>query len=425
VQPGGSDTGSTLAHLEGALSGRTYPSDELFRCDPADGKPLLARYDLERAARVLTREHLAASRLGGMWRWAPLLPVRSSRWITTLGEGATPLLRAPRLGRALGVPNLLMKAEGLNPTGSFKARGMSAAVSRASELGVTSFIAPSAGNAAGALAAYGAAAGARVTVLMPADAPAANKTEVAVCGGLLILVDGLISDCGRVAAQMASVTGAFDVSTLKEPYRVEGKKTMGLELAEDLGWRLPDAVVYPTGGGTGLVGMWKAFAELEALGLIDSHRPAMVSVQAAGCAPIVRAFQQGERFAQPWSDARTRASGLRVPSAIGDFLILDALRESGGTAVAVEEDAIARAQATAGRNGAGYVSPETAAALAALPLLRERGVLSSSDEVVVFDTGVGHKYPPPADLPSPVVVNPRDVDLERLVALDGHSWPAD
>ncbi len=359
---------------------------------------------------------MARRREGGIWRWAELLPVRDREHVVHLGEGDTPLLPQTRLGRALGVPLLSTKVEGLNPTGSFKARGMAAAVSRALELGATSFIAPSAGNAAGALAAYGAAAGAEVTVLTPVDAVPVNRHEVLAMGARLILVEGLISDCGRISTALAPRIGAFDVSTLKEPYRVEGKKTMGLELAEQHGWRLPDVIVYPTGGGTGLVGMWKAFDELEALGLIGAERPRMVSVQSEGCAPIVRAFEAGERFAEPWKDAETRASGIRVPSAVGDFLILDALRESGGTAIAVDENAISEMQTFAGRMGTGYVSPESAAALAAVPELHARGEVSADERVVVFDCGIGQKYPPPPNLPESPVVDPEVLDLEALAA---------
>ncbi|MBA2533839.1 MAG: threonine synthase [Rubrobacter sp.] len=405
---------STLTHLEGALSGERYAADALMGLDPADNRPLLARYDLEKAARTLTASSLAKRRTGGLWRWAELLPVRDRNQIVYLGEGDTPLLAQSRLGEALGVPRLATKAEGLNPTGSFKARGMAVAVSRAVELGVTSFIAPSAGNAAGALAAYGAAAGAQVTVLTPVDATPVNRQEVLAMGARLILVRGLISDCGKISTALADSIGAFDVSTLKEPYRVEGKKTMGFELAEQLGWRLPDVIVYPTGGGTGLVGMWKAFDELEALGLIGPQRPRMVSVQSEGCAPIVRAFERGDRFAEPWQNADTRASGIRVPSAVGDFLILDSLRGSNGTAVAVSEDSISEMQTFAGRLGAGYVSPESAAALAAVPVLRERGEVERHEEVVVFDCGIGQKYPPPRDLPESPVVDPDDLDLDTL-----------
>ncbi len=411
------ETGSTLTHLEGALSGTNYPADDLMGLDPSDGRPLLARYDLERAARTLTTESLASRRTGGLWRWKELLPVKDAGKVVYLGEGDTPLLSPSRLGEVLGIPGLTIKAEGLNPTGSFKARGMAVAVSRAVELGVTAFIAPSAGNAAGALAAYGAAAGTQVTVLTPVDATPANRQEVLVMGGRLILVQGLISDCGKISTALADRIGAFDVSTLKEPYRVEGKKTMGFELAEQCGWRLPDVIVYPTGGGTGLVGMWKAFDELEGLGLIGPHRPRMVSVQSEGCAPIVRAFEGGERFAEPWQNAMTRASGIRVPSAVGDFLILDALHESGGTAVAVPEGAISEMQMLAGRYGGGYVSPESAAALAAVPLLRERGEVDRNENVVVFDCGIGQKYPPPHDLPEPPTVDPQHLDIEALAGL--------
>jgi threonine synthase len=408
------DTGSTLTHLEGALSRERYQADELIGLDPVDGRPLLARYDIEKAARTLTAESLAERRTGGLWRWTELLPVRGRSNVVYLGEGDTPLLAQARLGESLGVPRLCTKAEGLNPTGSFKARGMAVAVSRARELGVTSFVAPSAGNAAGALAAYGAAAGAQVTVLTPEDATPANRQEVLAMGARLILVRGLISDCGKISTALAPKIGAFDVSTLKEPYRVEGKKTMGFELAEQHGWRLPDVIVYPTGGGTGLVGMWKAFHELEELGLVGSDRPRMVSVQSEGCAPIVRALEAGDRFAEPWQDAHTRASGIRVPSAVGDFLILDSLKESGGTAVAVSEDSISEMQAFAGRMGAGYVSPESAAALAAVPELRNRGEIDPDEEVVVFDCGIGQKYPPPQDLPEPPTIDPDDLDLDAL-----------
>src|SRR4051794_40680083 len=389
------DFPSALTHLEGSESAASYDPDQLIGLDPADDRPLLARYDLDRAAATLTREALHHRRAGGLWRWAEILPVREAEHRIHLGEGSTPLLPVPRLGTALGVPNLRVKAEGLNPTGSFKARGMAAAVSRAAELGATALTAPSAGNAGGALAAYGAAAGLRVTVVMPRDVPPVNREEALVMGAEVILHDGLIDECGAVSRRIAEETGAFDVSTLKEPYRVEGKKTMGLELAEDLGWRLPDAIVYPTGGGTGLIGMWKGFGELEQLGLIGPERPRMIAVQTEGCAPIVRAFEAGERRAARWEDAHTRAGGLRVPQAVGDTLILDALRASQGTAIAVSEEALTEAQLLAGRLMGAYVAPESGAAFAAVRLLRERGDLGASEEVVVFDCGIGQKYPPP------------------------------
>jgi threonine synthase len=344
--------------------------------DPCDGRPLLARYDLAAAARTLTLDTLAARRSGGLWRWAEILPVHCATNVVFLGEGGTPLVPVPRLGQALGAPRLALKAEGCNPTGSFKARGMAVAVSRARDLGVRSLVAPSAGNAGGALAAYGAGAGLEVTVVMPADVPAASRDEALVCGARVLLVEGSISDCGRVATTVAQLTGVFDVATLREPYRVEGKKTMGLELAEDLGWHLPDVIIYPTGGGTGLIGVCKAFDELERLGLIGSARPRMVAVQTEGCAPIVRAWRSRVQQAEPWADARTRAGGLRVPSPIGDALMLEALRGCGGIAVAVPEEQIDEAQRLAGRLGGGYVGPETAAALAAVAALRRSGTSS-------------------------------------------------
>ena len=410
-------TTSTLSHLVGALSGATYDADRLWGLDPADGRPLLARYDLQSAALTLTKAAMTTRRTTGMWRWSELLPVRNPAARIHLGEGATPLLPAPRLGAVLGVPGVFVKAEGVNPTGSFKARGMAAAVSRAAELGATSLIAPSAGNAAGALAAYGAAAGLDVTVVMPTDVPAAHREECLLSGAAVLLVDGLINDCGAIAGRIAAVTGAFDVSTLKEPYRVEGKKTMGLELAEDFGWRLPDVVVYPTGGGTGLVGMHKAFDELQAMGLIDAKRPRLVSVQTSGCAPIVRAFDDGQRFATPWTGGHTRAAGIRVPAAVGDFLILDAIRASDGTAIAVDEQDMDAGQRAAGRCGLGYVSPETGAVVAAVGQLRSSGWIQRDEEVVVFDTGIGHKYPPPPGLADPPIVAAGETDTEKLVAL--------
>ena len=403
-------TASTLAFLEGSRSRIRYNADELQGTDPADGRTLLARYDLDAARGRLTKEAVARRR-GGLWRWEELLPVRRRSFITTLGEGATPLLPPARLARKLGVHGLHIKAESVNPTGTFKARGMAVAVSRAAELGAEHLVAPSAGNAAGALAAYAAAAGLHATVVMPADAPAANQQEVLICGARLILLDGLISDCGKLARLICEQTGAFDVATLREPYRVEGKKTLGFELAEDFGWSLPDAVVYPTGGGTGLIGMWKAFDELEALGLIGSVRPRMYAVQSDGCAPIVRAFERGTEFAEPWSGAATRAAGIRVPSALGDHLILECLRRSGGGAVAIPEAEIGTMQAYAAREGAGYLSLESAAALAALPVMREKGLIGAGERIALFDTGAGFKSEAPAQ------------DGPAVVPNDPNAWP--
>jgi threonine synthase len=405
-------TGSALTHLEGSLSGKRYEADRLMGLDPEDQRPLLARYDLAAASRTLTRESLRDRAEGGLWRWRELLPVQRWERVTFLGEGATPLHAPARLRGRLGLPRLLVKLESLNPTGSFKARGMAVAVSRAAELGATHLVAPSAGNAGGALAAYAAAAGVRATVVMPADAPEVNQVEVAVAGATLVLLDGLISDCGRFARLVGEQLGAFDMSTLKEPYRVEGKKTMGFELAEQLGWRLPDAIVYPTGGGTGLVGMWKAFEELEAMGMVGAERPRMFAVQAETCAPIVRAFEEGEKFARPWEGATTAAAGIRVPSAVGDFLILDCLRRSGGGAVTVSETEMLAAQRELAVHGLGYTSLETAAAAAGLRRLVESHAIEAAETVILFDTGAGFKSAAPRDRPTPPPV-PNDPSTWR------------
>lgn len=409
-------TQSALTHLEGALSHVSYSADELATLDPLDGRPLLARYDLDGAAKTMRDgQRDARAPVRGVWRWRDILPVRDWSHVMTLGEGSTPLLQAARLGSAYGISDLRVKAESLNPTGSFKARGMTVAVSRAIELGATSFVMPSAGNAGGALAAYAAVAGVRATVVMPSDAPIVNQAEVVACGADLILVDGLISDCGRLTARIAERTGAFNLSTLKEPYRVEGKKTMGIELAEDLGWSLPDVIVYPAGGGTGLIGMWKAFAELEAMGRIGSARPRMVCVQVDGCAPLVRAFLAGKHFAEPWADATTEAAGLRVPSTVGDFLVLEAVTASGGTAIAVPEGELASTQAFAASHGAGFLSLETAAVFASLPELRSQGAVGPRDTVVVFDTGAGFKSTLP-DVPQRRSVSANDADWDSLLS---------
>ena len=400
-------TGSTLTTLLGSMSGKTYDADALIGLDPADQRPLLAQYSLE----TFSRDTLAARTSGGLWRWRELLPVRDTRFITYLGEGSTPLQPL----RAFGLSSLLVKRESLNPTGSFKARGMAVAVSRAIELGATHLVAPSAGNAGGALAAYAAAAGVRATVVMPADAPAVNQVEVLVTGADLVLLDGLISDCGRLSAVIRDEVGAFDLSTLKEPYRVEGKKTMGLELAEQLDWRLPDAIVYPTGGGTGIVGMWKAFHELASLGLVGPERPRFYCVQAEGCAPIARAFERGENFAEPWKDAATAAAGLRVPSAVGDFLILEAIRETGGSALAVPDAEMFAGQKQLARAGLGYASLETAAAAAGLAALVEQGRIARDETVVLFDTGAGFKSEPPSFTAPATVPHDPQFWRERVV----------
>jgi threonine synthase len=369
----------------------------------ACGKVLFARYDLD-GVRNSVKSWEFATRRWDMWRYWELLPIRNAANVISLGEGLTPLvgMRAEAL-RALGMEGgeVLLKDEGQNPTASFKARGLSAAVSRAKELGAQSIALPSAGNAGAAAAAYAAAAGLACHVAMPKDVPELNRVEASIYAADVMLVDGLISDAGRLIRELAPQHAWFDVSTLKEPYRQEGKKTMGIELAEQGGWGdacLPDVIVYPTGGGTGIVGMRKAFDELEALGWIGPHRPKMIVVQSEGCAPIVRAFERGERFAEPWPNAQTIAAGLRVPVAIGDYLILDAVRDTGGTAIAVSEDAIRDAQLEMGRLAGVYAAPEAAATWAAACALRRTGFLSGNERVVLFCTGMGLKYPAPAGL---------------------------
>jgi threonine synthase len=380
--------GSFLSHLECSACGLTYTADELHTVCRSCGKVLLARYDLARARESVKRDDLSG-RHASLWRYAEVLPVRDSANVVTLGEGGTPLLAAPRLGHSLGCKRLMVKDEGLNPTGSFKARGMAVAVSRAKELGASSLGTPSAGNAACAMSAYAARAGMSAYVFMPVDAPAMNQTECVAYGAHLFLVNGLISDCGRIVRREGPERGWFDVSTLREPYRAEGKKTMGYELAEQLGWRLPDVIVYPTGGGTGIVGMWKAFDEMEELGWIDSRRPRMISVQSSGCAPIVRAYQRGENRAEPWANAQTIAGGLRVPSAIGDYLILEAIRKSGGTAVSVSDDEIIEAMRDITSQEGIFVSTEAAATVAGLRTLLASGGVDPDAEIVLFLTGSG------------------------------------
>src|SRR5215212_1351562 len=355
---------STLTHLECGACAATYKPDQLINLCPACGKPLLARYDLRRAAATLTRDSLATRRTD-MWRYQEVLPVRDDTMILSLGEGWTPLIHAARLGERIGCANTYIKDESLNPTGSFKARGLSAAVSRAYELGVPALALPSAGNAAGAMSAYAAAVGLPAHVFMPADVPQPFQAECRALGAQVTLVNGLINDCGAKVREGVAAHGWFDVSTLKEPYRLEGKKTMGYELAEQFNWQLPEVILYPTGGGTGLIGMWKAFAELEALGLIGAERPRMVSVQADGCAPIVRAFQSGAEHAELWQGAHTVADGLRVPVAVGDFLIIRAIRASGGAAIAVPDDAMIEHANLIGATTGIFAAPEGGACLAA------------------------------------------------------------
>jgi len=383
---------SALSHLECAACGS--------RCDAAQvqgtcscGSPLLARYDVERVAAHLKPADIAG-RPPDLWRYHELLPVSDAGQVVSLGEGMTPLLEMPRLGRALGVPGLLMKDEGLIPTGTFKARGAAVGVSRAAELGVTGVAMPTNGNAGAAWAAYAARAGMRSLIVMPAAAPPITRAECAAAGAELYLVDGLIGDAGRlVAAALATRPDYQDTSTLKEPYRVEGKKTMGLEIAEQLGWRVPAVIVYPTGGGVGIIGIYKALLELRELGWIGRDLPRLVAVQASGCAPIVKAFASGARQSEPWPDPRTVAFGLTVPKALGDFLVLDAIYATEGTAVAVDDQALLADQREVARLEGSFICPEGAACVTAVRQLRESGWLSRTDEVVVLNTGTGLKYP--------------------------------
>jgi len=377
-------------HLECTATGETVDSEQLIGLSSV-GKPLFARYDLD-AIRGGFQMKDVACRRADLWRYAEVLPVRDPAARIALGEGWTPMIDAPRTARRLGVARVWVKDEGQNPTGSFKARGLGLAVSRALELGAEELALPSAGNAGSAAAAYGAAAGLPVHVVVPTDTPAPILEEMAALGADVQLLDGLISDCGKVVKKGVEEKGWFDLSTLKEPYRVEGKKTMGYELVEQLGGRLPDAIVYPTGGGTGLIGMWKAFDEMEALGWIGSERPKMFTVQAAGCAPMVRAWESGEEHAEMWQGAETYASGLRVPGAVGDFLILRALRASGGGAVAVADHVMADWVAKLGIDTGIFAAPEGGATAAAVPMLMEKGLISPDDEVVLFNTGSGLKY---------------------------------
>ncbi len=390
-----------VTHLECALCGLRHEAGVLQNLCVECGKPLLVRYDLEKAARTLTRETLK-TRESSLWRYREVLPVETRENTVSLGEGWTPLFKTDKLAATLPVKiDLYIKDEGQNPTQSFKARGMTAAISMAKELGVKKLAVPSAGNAAGALAAYAAMAGMEANIFMPSDTPKANIIECEQTGANVTLIDGLITDCGKIIAERKEAEGWFDVSTLKEPYRVEGKKTMGYELFEHFSQiqnpkseiqNLPDVIMYPTGGGTGLIGMWKAFDEMQQMGWIGAKRPRMVTVQSTTCAPIVRAFEKGERFADEFENAATVASGLRVPKAIGDFLILDAIRASGGTAIAVTDAELVAAVGEIGAATGIFTAPEGAACLPALRKLIDSGFISGGESVVIFNTGAGVKY---------------------------------
>ncbi len=375
-----------LQHLECSNCNETYPHEIPQNVCHSCGKPLFARYALDQLADTWKPDHLL-SRAPSLWRYKELLPVCDEADIVSLGETMTPLIHAKRLGDQLGLPELWIKDESRLPTGSFKARGLAMAVSKAKALGIKKLAIPSAGNAATALSVYAACAGISSYIFMPKDTPTFNQETCRLAGANVTLIDGLITDAGKIVAERKKDKGWFDVSTLKEPYRVEGKKTMGFELAEQFGWKLPDVIIYPTGGGTGIVGMWKGFAELENIGWIGKKRPRFISVQAAGCAPIVKAWNEDMPTAVPWQNAQTVASGLRVPQAIGDFLILDAIRKSGGAAIAVTDDAISEAMQLLPTTEGILTCPEGAATVAALKPLVANGTLTSSDQIVLFNTG--------------------------------------
>ena len=395
-----------VTHLECAATGERYDADLVHNLSRA-GKPLLVRYDLAGVKRALTKEALAA-RPPDLWRYREMLPVRRTGDIVSLGEAMTPLVPLPALAKKLRGGEILVKDEGRLPTGSFKARGLVMAVSMAKAFGIKHMAIPTNGNAGAALAAYASHAGIKTTIFCPEDTPEINLSEIGIQGATVYRVNGLIDDCGKIVGEGKEKVGWFDVSTLKEPYRIEGKKTMGLELAEQLGWSVPDVIFYPTGGGTGLIGMWKAFAELEAIGLIGKMRPRMVAVQAAGCAPMVRAYEKGEEHAPRWENAATIAAGIRVPQAIGDFLILRAVRESGGFAIAVDDAAIAAGVDEVAREEGFLLCPEGAATYAAYKQSLADGRLKNSDQVVLFNCATGLKYPLP----------PIERTLDRLKPID-------
>ena len=382
-----------VTHLECAATGDRYAADEIHNLSRA-GKPLLVRYDLDGVSKSFSKEALNR-RAPDLWRYRELLPVRRLADIVSLGEAMTPIVPLPKLAAKLSAAELLVKDEGRLPTGSFKARGLVVAVSMAKALGIKHMAMPSNGNAGAALAAYASHAGIKTTIFCPQDTPEVNVSEIGLQGATVYRVYGLIDDCGKIVGEGKEKIGWFDVSTLKEPYRIEGKKTMGLELAEQFGWTVPDVIFYPTGGGTGLIGMWKAFAELEAIGFIGKKRPRMVAVQASGCAPMVRAYEAGVEHAERWDNAHTIASGIRVPEAIGDFLILRAVRESGGFAIAVSDEAITQALDEAAREEGLLLCPEGAATYAAYKQSLAEGRVKKSEQALLFNCATGLKYPLP------------------------------
>ena len=384
-------TNSTFSHLECSKCGVKYSKTELHNLSPCCTLPLFPQYDLEKAKSILHKKDLK-SRESNMWRYREIMPVEFKENIISLGEGWTPLVQANRLGELKGFSNLYLKNESINPTGSFKDRGMSVAISKAREFHLKNIAIPTAGNAGGSAAAYAAKAGQEAFIFMPNDTPKAFQVECDQYGANVEMIDGLISDCGKIVGERKEKEGWFDISTLKEPYRVEGKKTMGYELAEQFNWDLPDVIIYPTGGGTGLIGMWKAFDEMETMGWISSKRPKMISVQAKGCSPIVDAFDQGLDRAQPFQNPKTSALGLRVPAAVGDFLILNSIRESEGIALSVTDDELMTGTKEIGSSEGIFSAPEGGATVAALPKLLDRGIIKPNDRIVLFITGSGLKY---------------------------------
>jgi threonine synthase len=406
-----------VTHLESALTGERLEAGRLQTTH--QGRPLWVRYDLDKVRQAVKPADFV-QRTPSLWRYWELLPLPFDHEPVTLGEGMTPLIPCPRLGREMGLERLTIKDESQLPTGSFKSRGMTVAVSMALQLGLQRLAIPTAGNAGGALAAYGARAGMEVYVFMPEDTPRINQVEAHLCGARVFLVNGLITDCGRLVREGTQPMGWFDMSTLKEPYRLEGKKTMGLELAEQLGWRLPDVILYPTGGGTGLVGMWKAFAELRRLGWLTAGQlPRLVSCQSNGCAPIVRAFEANQRFAEPFPNPTTVASGLRVPAAVGDFMILDAVYESGGFALAGKESRIVEWMGRVARLEGVAICPEAAVCFDCLEQLLAAGKIQPDEEVVVFNTGAAQKYPEVVTLDLARIDKDKPVDYEALAAMAG------
>jgi len=393
---------SQFTHLECSSCGEKHDASVVQTVCKKCGKPLFARYDLEAVKDSVTRRELVA-REATMYRYFELLPIKDRKNIVTLGEGWTPMTPTPSLGKSIGLPDLWIKDEGIIPTGSFKARGLGMAISKAKELGIKSVALPSAGNAAGAMSAYGARAGMKVYVFMPKDAPKVNQVECQIVGAKVVLVDGLISDAGKLVKEGMEEMQWFNVATLGEPYRVEGKKTMGLEVAEQFDWKLPDVIIYPTGGGTGIIGMWKVFDELEELGWIGSERPRMVSVQAEGCAPIVKAYDEGLKESTFFQNAETKASGLRVPKALGDFLVLNAARDSGGKCISVNDDELMKGVSDIAKHEGMFACPEGAATYAALKKMLEEGSVDKSERVVLFNTGSGLKYTDLFKVEAPIV----------------------